>query len=120
MGQPYTGCIMGAVKRIKLVQIWVSATCLVVTCGLLLLYRTGLPPEVPLWYSRPWGQDQLSSPYWLWLIPVVIAVMTGLGWLGHKWLRRENLLANLWLLTTLLVEVVLAISVVRIVWLVVF
>jgi len=29
-----------------------------------------LPPSVPLWYSRPWGNDQLASPIWLFLLPV--------------------------------------------------
>jgi hypothetical protein len=28
-----------------------------------------LPPQVPLWYSKTWGEEQLSSPEWLWLIP---------------------------------------------------
>jgi hypothetical protein len=29
-----------------------------------------MPPLVPLWYSRPWGIDQLSSPIWLFLLPL--------------------------------------------------
>lgn len=29
-----------------------------------------LPPQVPVWFSRPWGADQLASPYWLILLPV--------------------------------------------------
>lgn len=28
-----------------------------------------LPPEVPLFYSRPWGQDQLVRAGWLFLLP---------------------------------------------------
>lgn len=29
-----------------------------------------LPPLVPLWYSRPWGVDQLAFPIWLFILPV--------------------------------------------------
>lgn len=29
-----------------------------------------LPPEVPLWYSRPWGEAQLTHPFWLFLLPL--------------------------------------------------
>lgn len=29
-----------------------------------------LPPEVPLWYTLPWGRSQLAPPIYLWLIPI--------------------------------------------------
>ncbi len=29
-----------------------------------------LPPAVPLWYSKPWGADQLAQPLWLLLLPI--------------------------------------------------
>jgi len=28
-----------------------------------------LPTEVPLWYSKPWGNDRLANPLWLLLLP---------------------------------------------------
>jgi hypothetical protein len=28
-----------------------------------------LPPQIPLWYSRPWGKDILANPIWLFLMP---------------------------------------------------
>lgn len=28
-----------------------------------------LPNQVPLWYSKPWGEDRLVSPSWLYLLP---------------------------------------------------
>jgi len=38
-----------------------------------------LPAEVPLWYSRPWGEEQLTSPNSLVVVPVLmigIAILT--------------------------------------------
>jgi len=29
-----------------------------------------LPSAVPLWYSKPWGADQLAQPLWLFLLPI--------------------------------------------------
>lgn len=29
-----------------------------------------LPPKVPLWYSKPWGTDQLADPVFLFILPV--------------------------------------------------
>lgn len=29
-----------------------------------------LPPLLPLWYSKPWGEERLASPYFLFIIPV--------------------------------------------------
>jgi hypothetical protein len=29
-----------------------------------------LPPLIPLWYSRPWGIDQLAKPFWLFILPL--------------------------------------------------
>lgn len=36
----------------------------------ILLRFPKLPPLVPLWYSRPWGADQLASPLWLFILPL--------------------------------------------------
>lgn len=38
-----------------------------------------LPDLVPLWYSRPWGTEQLAHPLWLLLLPIVSAVFHGLN-----------------------------------------
>lgn len=29
-----------------------------------------LPPAVPLWYSRPWGNERLASSLWLVILPL--------------------------------------------------
>lgn len=38
----------------------------------LLIFWLRLPPEVPVFYSKPWGQEQLGQPIFLWL-PLFLA-----------------------------------------------
>ena len=33
-----------------------------------------LPPEIPLWYSKIWGEKRLVNQEWLWLIPILITI----------------------------------------------
>lgn len=37
---------------------------------IILVRWQSLPPLVPLWYSRPWGADQLAHPVWLFILPL--------------------------------------------------
>jgi hypothetical protein len=37
---------------------------------LIFLNWVRLPPEIPLFFSRPWGEKQLASPANLWLLPI--------------------------------------------------
>jgi len=32
-----------------------------------------LPPKIPFWYSKPWGDERLGSPYLL-VIPIISAL----------------------------------------------
>lgn len=43
---------------------------------LLIMSWAKLPPEVPLFYSRPWGLNQLAEKVWLWLLPLTIWFIT--------------------------------------------
>ena len=43
--------------------------------GLILVFWRKLPPEVPLFYSRPWGKEQLANPWFLFLIPGLTLVI---------------------------------------------
>lgn len=51
--------------------------CLVSTLGqasLILASLGKLPPQVPLFYSRPWGEAILASPLILWILPLICIV----------------------------------------------
>ncbi|MBU1327178.1 hypothetical protein KKB64_04915 [Patescibacteria group bacterium] len=46
-----------------------SVTGFIISCAAIVSSWQLLPPAVPLWYSRPWGEEQLAHPGWLFLLP---------------------------------------------------
>ena len=91
--------------RLKLANLisGVVAIVAIVTC--LLVFNKSLPPQVPLLYSLPWGQDQLVSPKWLWGLPLVILVIGGgmTGW--GQLCKQEKVLAGILFATGLVGQI---------------
>lgn len=66
---------------------------------------TELPPQVPLWYVRPWGEPQLAETLQIWAIPTLATVVLGLNLpLALYFYPRERKLAQLLVFFTLLVS----------------
>lgn len=107
-------------KQLALWNVRLAVACVVVTVGLLITYRSNLPFQVPLWYSRPWGEEQLASPYWLWLVPALILAIALADYLGGQWLKKEELLADIWMIGGMITQFILTLAIVRIIWIVVF
>lgn len=63
-----------------------------ILCGVqvfvLLASWRSLPPQLPLFYSRPWGEEQLTTPLGILILPGlsigIILVNLVLGWLVNK------------------------------------
>jgi len=43
--------------------------------GLILFFWRRLPPEVPLFYSRPWGKEQLTTPWSFFILPALSLIV---------------------------------------------
>src|SRR3989344_278947 len=56
-----------------------TAVALAVGVGVWVLFYKEFPPQVPLYYSRPWGEDQLVSPV---MIFSLVAWAGGAGIVG--------------------------------------
>ncbi len=106
-------------KKLVLWNWRVVAAGIMVGLGLMVIYWKSLPPEVPLLYSRPWGQDQLVSPYFL-IIPPIFSAGVGifLGGIANK-SEEEKLLPIIILVSSMVVQVITILGLVRIVMLVV-
>lgn len=78
-----------------------------------------LPPVVPLWYSLPWGTDQLAAPLWLLVLPLGSALIFGINVVISAYLLTDYLLfIQLAYLTSFLVSLLSFITLVKIIFLV--
>ncbi len=97
----------------------VAITSLVASIGTLLIFWRYLPPEVPLWYGRPWGQDMLTQKLGLWWIPIIIICLQITSIIISRILKSDSLLSGLVLATTSVSQVVCALALLRIIILIV-
>lgn len=47
----------------------------IVMIGVLLLRFNHLPPQIPLYFSKPWGEDQLVDNWMIFLLPVLLDIL---------------------------------------------
>lgn len=107
------------IKKLRFWNLAGVAGCLAVGLGLWEIFNNRLPPQVPLWYSKPWGEMQLATPAWLLVIPTMGA-MCGitLAWLSNRGLKNDQVLAIIFLTTSLVIQTMLMLGMLRIVLLV--
>jgi hypothetical protein len=55
---------------------------------------SSLPPQIPLFFSRAWGEDQLADIWFIFLLPVLAHLFIGLNILIGKKLFTEDKLVN--------------------------
>lgn len=83
------------------------------------VYRR-LPPEIPIWFSRPWGEAQLDLKSWLLVLPgsmVVIDIIAAAG--AGLIYGKEKLLARMVVWGTAVINFLLSYALIRILLLVV-
>lgn len=77
-----------------------------------------LPPEVPLFYSLPYGQSELAGRLFLWLLPAASLLIFFLNFqLAIKFFSEEKLLAQIALLTTSIVSLFSSVTLIKIIFL---
>lgn len=86
--------------------------------AILLSWRK-LPPELPLFYSQPWGVEQLGSPLGLFLFPISIALFIVLIFLTKKFFSEEMLLLLMVSFTGALFSFLACFSLIKIILLVI-
>ncbi len=57
-------------KRTFRIIFFLPLILIVGTAIVITVYFSQLPPQIPLYYSRPWGDDQLTTPIFLFLLPL--------------------------------------------------
>jgi hypothetical protein len=87
--------------------------------GLLIWKFTVLPPQVPLYYSLPWGEAQLASHSSLFLLPTISIVVLFIDNLfAVSFFKNLSLLSRLSVITSLIISLFFTITLFKIVFLI--
>ncbi len=86
---------------------------------LIALTWRSLPPKLPLFYSRPWGEEQLAIPLDLFILPLFSLAILIINSLLTKFILQENLLKQTLMLTVAVVNLLNLITLIQIIRLVI-
>ena len=101
--------------KLKLRTWQLTVSLLVVSVGTIFLHWQTLPPEIPLWISRPWGIDQLSGKYGIFWIPGLILTFQIVGMIFAKLLKSDIFLVSIILVTVGVSQIVCTLAFIRII-----
>jgi hypothetical protein len=65
--------------------------CIIVMLGLIGFFWQSLPPEIPIWFSRPWGVERLGASWWLLLFPIMTGFWFITNTLFSLYVTKEHL-----------------------------
>lgn len=98
----------------------ISLVLLALQVLVILISWQALPPEVPLFYSRPWGKEQLIRPIGLFLIPCLSFIVFLINFAFLKFTpKKEGLLQQILISTSVLFNLMCLITLIQIIKLVV-
>mgnify|MGYP001114459227 CR=1 FL=1 len=88
---------------------------MLLTGGYLLFANHRLPPEIPLFYFRPWGEEQLAAPYFLWVLLAGVLLISFLNSVVACFLFEEfPLLARILVWASVLVSFITSMTVFKV------
>ncbi len=67
------------------VMLYGLIVCDIVMIGILLLRLGSLPPQIPLFFSRPWGEDQLVDTWMILILPFLLNIL----YFINMWIYRR-------------------------------
>jgi hypothetical protein len=86
---------------------------------LLFFKFSDLPPQIPLYYSQPWGESQLAPASSIFILPALsLFVLLLNNILAVFFLKSVQLLSRFLIITSLVFSFLSAIAVYQIIWLI--
>lgn len=68
--------------------------CAVLQIGLILINWSKFPPQVPIFYSRPWGEQMLASPLFLLTLPALGIIFGAVNFAISLFFLQEHFFAK--------------------------
>ncbi len=79
------------------------------------LFWMNLPPLIPLFYSHIWGEEQLASKFWFLLLPSFCFLFLVFNLrLASIFVKKEKLLAQILVVATLILTLLVGVTLIRI------
>ncbi|MEK7513876.1 MAG: hypothetical protein AAB430_03545 [Patescibacteria group bacterium] len=108
-----TDSVMKIALRIGLVAMGLSLIILAIFWG-------KIAPEIPLWYSRPYGENQLTASWVLWLIPLVgLIINVATIRLSGAVIEEDKFLAQMMTIVSSLITIMALVTMIKVISLVV-
>lgn len=82
------------------------------TLIIILLFIKFLPPKIPLWFSKPWGDEQLAQPLWLFTLPIGSFLWYGINRYLVRYISEEDLVFRQILFSATLITAFLSLVIV--------
>ena len=83
------------------------------------IFWTKLPPQLPLFYSKAWGKDQLAPKWWFLALPFICFLMVIFDLrLASLFLKKEEWLAKILVWTVVILTLLVNTTIIRILFIV--
>lgn len=100
-------------------SIRLSFSLLALVIFLIIIFWSKLPPQLPLFYSKTWGKDQLASKWWFLILPFICFLMVILDLrLASIFLKKESLLAKILIWTVVILTLLTSTTIIRVLFIV--
>ncbi|MEK7577332.1 MAG: hypothetical protein AAB492_01770 [Patescibacteria group bacterium] len=92
----------------------------IVGTSVVLWYWRSVPTKIPLWFSRPWGEERLTYPAFL-LVPILVSIIVYVSniWVANKYTLEHPLFTRVLFLSSALVSIMSLYIILRILSLIV-
>lgn len=89
----------------------ISLFLIILQTAILFFFWKRIPPEVPFFYSRPWGEEQIAGKEFLFVAPFCLLVFTLVNmWLVGIFFQKEKLLGRIFVFTHILIDFLFTVS----------
>ena len=88
--------------------------------GFLGLRFNSMPPQIPLFYSRPWGEDQLADWWMILILPILLNILYVINnfiyrklFTGNEFVKKIIDILNIFLpisITIIFVKIILTVT----------
>lgn len=102
-------------ERVSRLVIYFNLLLIFINYLVLGLFYSSLPSQVPLFYSHPWGEEQLAEPVWLVVLPagsLLVFIFNNMG--AIYFIRQEKILSKTLVVTSFLVTIITTIGLMKI------